>query len=447
MPTWIGFACGRSRPICGQPDMELGTSCIDSERELADDCRIRLVHATSFAPDRVQWAAEARIPLGMVTLVVGQAGTGKSTNTARYLAGWTVGTVPGDLYGEPVNVAVASAEDHRSAVVIPRLLAAGADLERVRFVEEIRGGAPGDLQLNGQVADLERALEAGACRVLVIDTVIAHVPGRWDTYKEQDVRAILKPLAHMAEKLNLAVVGVMHLNRRESTDVLSRIAGSGGFGQLARSILLVAADPDDPDCRVEIVAKSNLAAKPSPIRLKVESASVRNEVTDEAIATSRMVEVGPSKVTAEQILASTRVHDDGALADAKEVLLQILADGPIPADLALSEAAKAGVSEATIRRARRSLGVETRKGSFDGGWMWFPPQRDGAPTKASERVCVLNSASPKASEGDRYSDADALGDVDVFEARTIASLGADDGTGPHFLRGVARQQHGGEWRP
>jgi hypothetical protein len=82
------------------------------------------------------------------------------------------------------------------------------------------------------------ALVTGQVRVLVVDTVVAHIPSAHDSYKEQHVRAVLKPLARMAERCGIAVVGVMHLNRRETRDVLTRISGSGGFGSLARSVEL-----------------------------------------------------------------------------------------------------------------------------------------------------------------------------------------------------------------
>ncbi len=94
----------------------------------------RLVAASSVRPERVTWAWTDYIPTGMVVLLVGEGGKGKSTELYRLAAGWSLGTLPGDFYGRPVAVAIASAEDHRAAVIVPRLMAAGADLTRVHFV-------------------------------------------------------------------------------------------------------------------------------------------------------------------------------------------------------------------------------------------------------------------------------------------------------------------------
>jgi hypothetical protein len=98
-----------------------------------------------------------------------------------------------------------------------------------------------DIAINGEVAALETALAAGNVRIVMIDTVVAHIPTQHDTYKEQNVRAVLNRWQRWPSAMRLAVLGVMHLNRREARDILTRISGSGAFGTLARSVLLWAA--------------------------------------------------------------------------------------------------------------------------------------------------------------------------------------------------------------
>jgi hypothetical protein len=91
-----------------------------------------LVQASTVTPERVSWAWDQRVPIGMASLLVGAGGVGKSLEIDALAAGWSRGTVPGDFFGTPVDVAIASAEDHRAAVIVPRLLAAGADLKRIQ---------------------------------------------------------------------------------------------------------------------------------------------------------------------------------------------------------------------------------------------------------------------------------------------------------------------------
>jgi hypothetical protein len=95
--------------------------------------------------------------------------------------------------------------------------------------------------------------------LLIVDPLLAHIPVRIDGYKDQHVRVALAPLARLAEKLDAAVLAVMHLNKRETADLFSRLGGSGGFLGAARSALLVAPDPEEPEVRVVAHGKANLS--------------------------------------------------------------------------------------------------------------------------------------------------------------------------------------------
>jgi hypothetical protein len=323
---------------------------------------IRLIPASSVKPERVSWAWDQRIPVGMASLIVGQGGLGKSLQLCWLAAGWSRGTVPGDFHGTPVDVAIASAEDHRQAVILPRLLAAGADLSRIHFIEQINAdGDADDIAINGEVDALERVLVAGAVRVLLIDTVIAHIPAQHDTYNEQRVRAVLKPLKAMAERNGQVVLGVMHLNRREARDVLTRISGSGGFGNLARSVLLFAPDPDDPDglTRILAIGKSNVGGVADTLKLRLEPCLVPGDDGGE-ISTVRLVDSGTSTYTSSQLLAVPADDEERhAGTEAEEFLRELLANGPVEAQTVMRQRRDAGISEITLRRAAKRVGVKT----------------------------------------------------------------------------------------
>jgi putative DNA primase/helicase len=323
---------------------------------------LQLVPASSVKPERVSWAWDQRIPVGMASLIVGQGGLGKSLQLCWLAAGWSRGTVPGDFHGTPVDVAIASAEDHRQAVILPRLLAAGADLSRIHFIEQINAdGDADDIAINGEVDALERVLVAGAVRVLLIDTVIAHIPAQHDTYNEQRVRAVLKPLKKMAERNDQVVLGVMHLNRRETRDVLTRISGSGGFGNLARSVLLFAPDPDDPDglTRILAIGKSNVGGVADTLKLRLEPCLVPGDDGGE-ISTVRLVDSGTSTYTSSQLLAVPADDEERhAGTEAEEFLRELLANGPVEAQTVMRQRRDAGISEITLRRAAKRVGVKT----------------------------------------------------------------------------------------
>jgi len=360
-------------PDAGQSD-DSCTSVPSESRQQG----LRLVPASTVAPEKVTWAWERRIPVGVVTLLVGQGGLGKSTLIAYLAAGWSRGTLLGDWDGRLVDVVIASAEEHRGAVIVPRLMAADADLRRVHFIESVVDGSAADIDLDGQVDELEQRLVASGARVLCIDTVVSHIPGNHDSYKEQAVRRVLSPLAHMAERLGIAVLGTMHLNRRDARDVLTRISGSGGFGNLARSILLLAPDPDDPEGPTRMLAhgKCNVGPKAPTQRVRVEGREVICD-DDTLISTSRIVVIGdaPGVATAELLGPVEDSEARTALEEAQGFLRDVLGDGEVAARDVQRQARDAGIAERTLRRAREGLGVTSRREGFGAGVpsMWSLP--------------------------------------------------------------------------
>lgn len=152
--------------------------------------------------------------LGGLSLVAGEPGLGKSTLTVELGAAVTRGTLEGDRHGEPRDVLIATAEDHFASVVWGRLTAAKADMDRVHRIHvEDRDGEE-LMTLPDDVAETEtRCVEladAGrAVALVVVDPVSAFIAGGVDTHRDAAVRRVLAPFA---ERNELAVVGVAHLN-------------------------------------------------------------------------------------------------------------------------------------------------------------------------------------------------------------------------------------------
>lgn len=277
----------------------LPTTLADLPR-LADDVDgtrdgVHLVPADRITPEAVRWAWVGRIPLGAVTLLVGDPGLGKSTLTIEIAARLSQGQLDGDLKGEPAVVALATAEDALAHVVRPRLDAAGADLARVHLVTVCRDGVTGGLVLPEDVDDLADRLRAVGARMLVVDPLVAHLPGAIDAHKDQHVRQALAPLGRLAERLGLAVVCVVHLNKGHDAAVIARVSGSVGFVAAARSVLLLGSDPDDREgsTRVVLHGKSNLSPLAPALRVRVEGRTI--VVGDRHVETSAIAWCGEAR--------------------------------------------------------------------------------------------------------------------------------------------------------
>jgi hypothetical protein len=87
--------------------------------------------------------------------------------------------------------------------------------------------------------------------------------------------------------------------------------------------------------------------------------------------------MGPTDHTATQLLAATTddAEERSALHEARDFLVDVLAQGPRFANDVVAEARQGGIRERTLRRAKAALGVESQRDGFGGRWQWLIPHR------------------------------------------------------------------------
>jgi hypothetical protein len=325
-------------------------------------------------PERVSWLWPGRIPLGKLTIIEGDPGLGKSVLTLDLAARVTRGlAMPFEKSEagedrEPAGVVLLSAEDGLADTIRPRLDAAGADVARVLALDEIPNETGAGVRLPVLPADVEylkNAIHRMAAKLVVIDVLTAFLAGETNTHKDQDVRRALHPLAKLAEETGVAVLVLRHLNKAAGGNPLYRGGGSIGIIGAARSALLVAPDPDNPDHCVLASTKCNLAKLPASLAFD------RNTADNGAL---RIGWIGESTHTSETLLAAPKDDEDrDAVEEAVEVLRSILEDGPVEAEAVKKQARKAGVSERTLYRAKATLKARSKKLVFNGPWYWLLP--------------------------------------------------------------------------
>jgi hypothetical protein len=113
---------------------------------------------------RARFAWDRRVPLGAPTLFAGTGGIGKSTILAWVAAGLSRGTLPGDLEGKPVLVAIIAGEDDLEATLEPRLQAAGANMDLVWILD---GNAKDDKGNWQEQPTVERSKRVPACSLWI----------------------------------------------------------------------------------------------------------------------------------------------------------------------------------------------------------------------------------------------------------------------------------------
>jgi len=325
---------------------------------------VRTVTFDGVETERVRWLWEGRIPLGMLTLLVGDPGLGKSLLTAR-LAGW-VSKAGGD-------VLLLSAEDHKAATIRPRLETVGADLARVHALEVRRDGIDEGIALPDDGAELQRIAEAKGARLVVVDPLMAHLPESVNSWRDQSVRRALAPLHRLAEDLQCAVVIVAHLNKAKGADATHRTGGSIAIPAAVRSALLLARDPEDPEPEIgaqRVLAhfKCNVAPLAETLTATIETAEV-----DGGHEAPRLDLVGTSTASAADLLDAPTEEARTERDEAIEFLEAELAEGPKPTH-EVTDAARGQIAPRTLTRAKADLGVISTKDGLNGGWRWRLPK-------------------------------------------------------------------------
>ena len=206
-----------------------------------DDDEIEFIKASTVAPANVRWAWAGWMPLGMLTLLVGLPGRGKTTLAEQLAADITRGRLAGNLLGNPATVLLISYEDALRQTLVPRLMAADADRDRIEFVTCKQKGQV--LDLVRHLPSIERRAARGDVGLIVVDPLVAGLPrDSVNSHRDQDVRSVLAPLAALAAEHNVAVVATMHFSK-SATSALLGAGGSIGFIGAARSILVFGLTP------------------------------------------------------------------------------------------------------------------------------------------------------------------------------------------------------------
>ena len=317
--------------------------------------------------ERTRWLWDQRIPLGTVTLLVGREKLGKSTLCCELAAQLSRGELAGDVTGQPSATLIVSYEDSAARTIKPRLMAAGANLTHIHQVTADSEHGPDLVSLPTDVDQLGAAALNTGARLVIVDPLSASLGSDVDGHRDQDIRRAIAPLVALAERLDLAVLCLAHLNKSQAGDALTRVLGSRGLTAAARSVLTFGRPPDvaeDSPDRVLAHPASNLAPEAASLAWRHEGREVQGD-DDEVIPTNRLVLIGECDTKADELIV-TRSNDERTDTEsAAEWLSDELAEGSWRPSREIKATAKqAGYSDKVLRRARDQLHVETRRDGF-----------------------------------------------------------------------------------
>ena len=280
------------------------------------------------------------IPFGKLTILQGNPGEGKTYFAMQLCAACTNRVkLPSMEVMEPFNVIYQTAEDGLGDTVKPRLIEAGADLEKVLVIVE---NERSPLTLSDD--RIERAIRQNQAKLLIIDPIQAFLGAKVDMNRANEVRPIFRKLGDIAQRTGCAILLIGHLNKASGMQSTYRGLGSIDFTASVRSLLFIGKVKDDPNLRVLTHEKSSLAP-PGP--------SLAFILGDE----DGFRWMGEYDITADEMLSGSDGKKETKTEEAKNLICSMLADGKQVLSEEIDRAAiRKEISPRTVRDAKKELG-------------------------------------------------------------------------------------------
>ena len=317
---------------------------------------VKIIRMSDVELTPVEWLWKPYLPFGKLSVLQGNPGEGKTYFAMHLAAACTNGKLlPNMERMEPFNVIYQTAEDGLGDTVKPRLIEAGADLDRVLVIDD------SEVQLTLSDERIEKAIIENNARLVIIDPIQAYLGADVDMNRANEVRPIFMRLGQVAQRTGCAILLIGHLNKAAGMQSLQRGLGSIDIAAAVRSVMFIGKLKHDPTMRILTHEKSSLAPP---------GASLAFSLGDE----SGFRWVGEYDITADEMLSGIEPQRETKTQQAKDLICTLLAGGKQVLSEDIDKAAlERGIPGRTVRDAKRELGdalkskiVEGRKKVF---WM------------------------------------------------------------------------------
>lgn len=311
---------------------------------------VKMIRMSEVIQTEVSFLWKPYIPFGKLTILQGNPGEGKTYLAMQLCAACTNRVqLPGMEVLEPFNVIYQTAEDGLGDTVKPRLIEAGADLDRVLVIVEDEAN-PLTLADNR----IERAIRQNQAKLLIIDPIQAFLGPKVDMNRANEVRPIFRKLGDIAQRTGCAILLIGHLNKAVGVQSTYRGLGSIDFTASVRSLLFICKGKDDPNLRVLTHEKSSLAPPGTSLAFILGD--------DEGFRW-----LGEYEMSTDEMLSGTEKKKDTKTQEAKNMICAMLAGGKQALSEEIDrEALNKGISTRTVRDAKKELGDVLKSKTVEG---------------------------------------------------------------------------------
>lgn len=304
---------------------------------------------------KVEWLWYPYIPYGKLTILQGDPGEGKSTFMLNVAALLTKGKEMPDGFRVlgPQKVVYQTAEDNLADTVKPRLVAAGADCSQIAYIVDE------DIPLTLEDDRIEKVIMETEARLFILDPIQAYLAQDSDILSAGRMRQQLRKLADIAAKHNCAIVVIGHMNKASGEKNLYRGLGSIDIATIARSVLMISRDKEDPSVRYMFPVKSSLAPEGAAVAFSFNQ--------KKGLRWLGQRNVDKSQIDDCDIDGSKR-------ALARRIVYEMLSEKDAFATDVVNKLKLMGVSERTVHNAKKELGVTSYRKKD--AWFWHLEERE-----------------------------------------------------------------------
>ena len=346
--------------------------------------RMQFVRGDSIQPKRVRWLWRGRILADKLNVFSGEPDVGKGMTTVDLAARLTRHLDFPDGKNEldgPKDVVFLSSEDDMEDTIVPRLIVAGADMQRIHFVQ-ISENSTGTLEegivcLDRDLPCLEEIVKLHPDIVLIIpDPVIAFL-GDADPNKDKDVRPIYSKMKAFGKRLNVGWLFVNHWNKNQTASSINRTSGAKTMVSAPRATWMFTRSPEDPTRYLMMKGKGNLAGNAKKT-LAYRIIGVPYDFQDgqpiDPDGVPKLVWDGETDHSTEDVLRDQNDPKVRHNSKAEELLSNLLQDGAVPARDVYRAGEEEKLDDNQMQRARYKLGYVAAK--IEKTWYWAKSDED-----------------------------------------------------------------------